>query len=95
MVNRMGTTQNRLALSSKKFDMLNRVIRDDTEHGVEYYQANEVDDTIKSNAAWALMCEQMVAHERNECAKIASGWARQYDDVAAAIARAIKARGNK
>ncbi len=75
--------------------MLKRVIRDDTEHGVEYYQANEVDDMIKSDAAWTAMCEQMVAIERDECAKIANSWARQYDDVAAVISRSIKARGNK
>ena len=76
--------------------MLKRVIRDDTEHGVEYYQASEVDDKIKSDAAWAtFMCAQLVAIERAECAKIANSWARQYDDVAAVISRSIKARGNE
>jgi hypothetical protein len=90
----MGITQSRLALSSERFDMLKRVIRDDTEHGVEYYRASEVDDKIKSDAAWAtFMCAQTVAIERAECAKIANGWARKYDDVAAIIARSIQARG--
>ena len=75
---------------------MQRINRDDTEHGVEYYKASEVDDKIKSDAAWAtFMCSQMVAIERDECAKIANSWARQYDDVAAVISRSIKARGNK
>jgi hypothetical protein len=75
---------------------LQKITRDDTEHGVEYYKASEVDDKIKSDAAWAtFMCSQMVAIERDECAKIANSWARQYDDVAAVISRSIKARGNK
>ena len=75
---------------------MQKITRDDTEHGVEYYKASEVDDKIKSDAAWAtFMCSQMVAIERDECAKIANSWARQYDDVAAVISRSIKARGNK
>lgn len=87
--------------------MLQRISRDDTEHGVEYYRADEVDRALniaeqrvddaitRSNASWTLMCEKMVGFEREACAKIADGWARQYDDVAAAISRSIKARGNK
>ena len=83
-------------MSSKNFDMLKRLSRDDTEHGVEYYKASEVDEKIKSNAAWAtFMCAQLVTIERAECAKIANSWARQYDDVAAVISRSIKARGDK
>lgn len=75
---------------------MQRITRDDTEHGVEYYKASEVDDKIKSNAAWAtFMCAQLVAIERAECSKIAKGWVRQYDDVAASISRSIEARGNE
>lgn len=87
--------------------MLQRISRDDTEHGVEYYRADEVDKALnvveqraddaiaRSNASWTLMCEKMVGFEREACAKIANGWARKYDDVAAIIARTIMARGDK
>lgn len=87
--------------------MLQRISRDDTEHGVEYYRADEVDkafsvteqradDAIaRNNTSWTLMCEKMVEIERDACANIVNAWVRQYDDVAASIFRAIKARGNK
>lgn len=86
---------------------MQRINRDDTKHGVEYYCADEVDharnvaeqradDAIaRNNVSWSLMCEKMVGFERDACAKIANGWVRQYDDVAATIARNIMARGNK
>jgi hypothetical protein len=79
---------------------LQRITRDDTEHGVEYYRADEVDAALddamaRSNASWTLMCKKMVGFEREACAKIAKGWVRQYDDVAASISRSIEARGNE
>ena len=83
---------------------MKRINRDDTEHGVEYYKAEEADAAIdaardaaiaRSNASWTLMCKKMVGFEREANAKIANGWVRKYDDVAAIIARAIQARGDE
>jgi hypothetical protein len=86
---------------------LQRIKRDDTEHGVEYYRADEVDKALsvaeqraddamaRSNLSWTHMCKKMVGFERDACAKIADGWVRQYDDVAASISRSIKARGDE
>lgn len=67
---------------------MQKISRDDTEHGVEYYRADDVDKALniaeqrandaiaRSNLSWTHMCEKMVGFERAACAKIADGWAR-------------------
>jgi predicted house-cleaning NTP pyrophosphatase (Maf/HAM1 superfamily) len=44
----------------------------------------------RANASWILMCEKMVAFEREACAKVADGFIG-----ADPIADAIRARGDK
>jgi len=47
----------------------------------------------RANASWTLMCEKMVAFEREACAKMFDGavWAYDYREIAAAI----RARGEQ
>ena len=45
----------------------------------------------RSNASWTLMCEKMVAFEREACAKVCE---YNFSDGALIIAEAIRARGN-
>ena len=58
----------------------------------------------RANASWALMCEKMVAAEREACAKVCDAVAQQMDDEGegptgnigwvSGCAAAIRARGN-
>ena len=45
----------------------------------------------RANASWTLMCEKMVAFEREACAKVCE---YNFSDGALIIAEAIRARGN-
>jgi hypothetical protein len=47
----------------------------------------------RANASWALMCEKMVAAEREACAKVCEEMQEEYGKYACAYA--IRARGNK
>ena len=48
----------------------------------------------RANASWTLMCEKMVAIEREVCANIAHQWSKREDDVGGYIEAAIRARSN-
>ena len=49
----------------------------------------------KANASWTLMCEKMVAIEREACAKVCDDYTGQdYDTVSDLLAEAIRARSN-
>lgn len=48
----------------------------------------------RANSSWALMCEKMVANEREECAKLADEWVKAYPHPSTVIAERIRARGN-
>jgi hypothetical protein len=48
----------------------------------------------RANASWALMCEKMVAAEREACAKVCDEWGPK-NMTATAIAEEIRARGDK
>jgi hypothetical protein len=59
-------------------------------------RADEREETNRrANASWTLMCEKMVASEREACAKVCEGLPMQQEvDVRDQCAAAIRARGS-
>ena len=69
-------------------------IDEDLKRFVALVRADEREETNRrANASWALMCEKMVAAEREACAKVCDNWPNGRDDVYS-IGVAIRARGN-
>ena len=48
----------------------------------------------RANASWSLMCEKMVAAEKEACAKVADYYSMHDQDTPSDIAAAIRARSN-
>jgi hypothetical protein len=48
----------------------------------------------RANASWTLMCEKMVAFEREECAKVADEYMRDCEGRSFGVGTAIRARGD-
>jgi len=68
---------------------------DRLEQLVALVRADEREETNRrANASWTLMCEKMVASEREACAKVCEGLPMQQEvDVRDQCAAAIRARG--
>jgi len=47
----------------------------------------------RANASWTLMCEKMVAFEREACAKVADEYMRDCEGRSFGVGTAIRARG--
>jgi len=47
----------------------------------------------RANASWTLMCEKMVALEREACAKAADEYMRDFEGRSFGVGTAIRARG--
>jgi hypothetical protein len=69
---------------------------DRLEQLVAIVRADEREETNRrANASWTLMCEKMVAAEREACAKVCESLPMQQEiDVRDECAAAIRARGN-
>lgn len=48
----------------------------------------------RANASWTLMCEKMVAFEREACAKVADEYMRDCEGRSFGVGTAIRARGD-
>ncbi len=49
----------------------------------------------RANASWTLMCEKMVAFEREACAKVADEYMRDCEGRSFGVGTAIRARGEQ